>query len=167
MSKSTVFFGIDPGTVVTGFGVIKTVDNTASWLDSGIIVPGRNASLGEKLETIFSGLTEALVRHCPVCVCVEEAFYGKNVHSTLMLGMARGVALLAAQKSGASVVEFSPLEIKKSVVGNGNATKDQVEFMVKAVIAPPNRSSKSDEFDALAAALCAFYHWQPDVQRRF
>jgi crossover junction endodeoxyribonuclease RuvC len=157
-SKPVVYFGIDPGTAVTGFGVVKTLDNAVSWLDSGVIRLASSLRIEEKLEKIFDSLSAKLTEHSPACVCVEQAFYGKNAHTSLVLGLSRGVALLAAKKCGAGVVEFSPLEIKKAVTGNGNATKDQVGYMVKVMLSPPDRKSLSDEYDALAAALCAFYH---------
>ncbi|HMD69598.1 MAG TPA: crossover junction endodeoxyribonuclease RuvC, partial [Chitinivibrionales bacterium] len=87
---------------------------------------------------------------------IEEAFYAKNVHTTLVLGQARGVALLAAQQSGAEVAEYSPREIKKLVTGNGNAAKNQVEYMVKMLLRVPQAQCHADAFDALAAALCDF-----------
>jgi crossover junction endodeoxyribonuclease RuvC len=91
-------------------------------------------------------------------VCIEEAFYAKNVHTTLLLGQARGVALLAAVQSGAAVAEYSPREIKKSVVGNGNAEKCQVEFMIKALLSLRGETYPADAYDALAAAVCDFRH---------
>jgi crossover junction endodeoxyribonuclease RuvC len=94
--------------------------------------------------------------HNPDIVCIEEAFYAKNVHTTLILGHARGVAMLAASKSGAVVEEYAPREIKKAVVGSGAADKEQVEFMVKALLSPPVKHTQADAYDALAVALCGF-----------
>jgi crossover junction endodeoxyribonuclease RuvC len=153
-----IFFGVDPGTNATGYGVIDVRDNTVRWKDSGVIVPSARTSLPEKLETIYNRLLEKMQEHGPNCVCVEQAFYAKNVHTTLILGHARGVALLAARKCGAAVAEFSPLEIKKAVVGNGHATKDQVLYMINALLSPTATHERLDAYDALAAALCAYYH---------
>jgi crossover junction endodeoxyribonuclease RuvC len=154
----TIFFGIDPGTSGTGYGVVSVVNNTVRWVNSGVICPPRTVGLEMKLEWIFDRLCDKLSAHSPSCVCIEQAFYGKNARTALVLGLARGITLLAARKSGAAVVEFSPLEIKKSVVGNGNATKEQVAFMIKTLLSPPISHERLDAYDALAAALCAFYH---------
>ncbi len=148
--------GVDPGTQVTGFGIIRSVDNTITFMDAGVIKTKPKSSLCEKLECIYDGLFSKMREHNPECVCIEQAFYAKNVNTTLVLGHARGVALLAAKKSGAEVVEFTPREIKKAVVGNGNATKSQVEYMVKMLLRLPDENISSDMYDALAAAICAF-----------
>jgi crossover junction endodeoxyribonuclease RuvC len=113
-----------------------------------------------KLEGIYDGLYGKIGEHAPTRVCVEQAFYGKNARTALVLGLARGMALLAARKSGVEVVEFSPLEIKKAVVGRGNATKEQVSYMVHTLLHPPAGHAQVDANDALAAALCAFYHYR-------
>jgi crossover junction endodeoxyribonuclease RuvC len=89
---------------------------------------------------------------------VEEAFYGKNVHTTLVLGHARGVAMLAAAQHGCEVSEYSPREIKKSVTGSGNAAKEQVEYMVKMLLKPPVEKMRQDAYDALAVAMCDFHN---------
>jgi len=157
-SRHSIFFGVDPGTTATGYGVIRTVDNAVSYVDSGVICPRRGVPLADKLEQIYDRLGEKLAEHAPAVVCVEQAFYGKNVRTALVLGLARGMALLAARKSGAEVVEYSPLEIKKAVVGNGNAAKEQVAYMVRMLLSAPQDGGRTDEYDALAAALCAFYH---------
>lgn len=158
MARGHIYYGIDPGSTVTGYGVIRTVNNTVKWEDSGVIVPKPNISLDAKLEYIYDTLLSTMNRFEPGFVCIEQAFYAKNVHTTLILGHARGVAFLAARKAGAVVVEYSPREIKKSVVGNGNASKDQVMYMIKMLLAPPEKTCKPDACDALAAALCAYYH---------
>ncbi|MBD3314717.1 MAG: crossover junction endodeoxyribonuclease RuvC [Chitinivibrionales bacterium] len=158
IDRDRIFFGVDPGTNITGYGVIRVSDNTVRWVDSGTVVLGRDAPLSEKLAGIFEELSEQIARHGPCTVCVEEAFYAKNVRTTLILGHARGVVLLAAHRAGAGVMEFSPREIKKALVGNGNATKEQVSFMVKTLLSPPRAKAQSDACDALAAALCGYYN---------
>lgn len=151
-----IFFGIDPGTAATGYGIIRVIDNTITFEDAGVIKTKAGSSVQEKLEYIYDQLGSKMKEHGPDCVCVEQAFYAKNVNTTLVLGQVRGVALLAAKKSGAEVVEFTPREIKKAVVGNGNATKDQVEYMVKTILRLPEKKMRSDMYDALAASICAF-----------
>ncbi|HEX7511710.1 MAG TPA: crossover junction endodeoxyribonuclease RuvC [Chitinivibrionales bacterium] len=155
-----IIFGIDPGTTITGYGVIRVDTNRVSWIDSGVIKPGKDGQLADKLADIYDGLLIKLKQHLPQRVCVEQAFYAKNVRTTLILGHARGVALLAAKHVGAEVAEYSPREIKKSVVGNGNADKQQVEYMIKALLAVPTQHEHSDAYDALAAALCDFQNYR-------
>ena len=155
-----IIFGIDPGTAITGFGVIRTSGNSVAWVDSGVIKTDKAGRLADKLATIYDGLTEKIRQHAPARVCVEQAFYAKNVHTTLILGHARGVAMLAAKKAGAEVAEYSPREIKKSVVGNGNAAKEQVEYMIKALLAIPKNCDQADAYDALAVALCDFQNYR-------
>jgi crossover junction endodeoxyribonuclease RuvC len=155
-----IIFGIDPGTAITGFGVIRTSGNSVAWVDSGVIKTDKAGRLADKLATIYDGLTEKIRQHAPARVCVEQAFYAKNVHTTLILGHARGVAMLAAKKAGAEVAEYSPREIKKSVVGNGNAAKEQVEYMIKALLAIPKNRDQADAYDALAVALCDFQNYR-------
>jgi crossover junction endodeoxyribonuclease RuvC len=151
-----VFFGIDPGSRITGYGVIRAEGNRARWVDSGVIRTPSDAALAEKLLLIYERLLELMACHRPDWVCVEEAFYAKNVHTTLVLGQARGVALLAGAKTGARIEEYSARTVKQAVVGKGSATKEQVAYMVKMLLAPPCKHVQTDAFDALAVALCAF-----------
>jgi crossover junction endodeoxyribonuclease RuvC len=153
-----ILFGIDPGTSISGFGVIRVEGNSISWIDCGVIRADAKRPLPERLSCMYEGLLDKMREHRPQRVCVEEAFYAKNVHTTLLLGHARGVALLAAVQSGATVAEYSPREIKKSVVGNGNADKKQVEFMIKALLSIRGDTFPPDAYDALAAAVCDFRH---------
>ena len=153
-----ILFGVDPGTSVTGYGVIRAENNTVSWVDSGTIKPCSNGTLADKLFDIFHGLEKKIREFSPTSVCVEQAFYAKNVRTTLILGHARGVALLAARCAGAHIMEFTPRVIKKSIVGNGNAGKDQVTYMVKMLLSPAKSHSHADAYDALAVALCGMYH---------
>jgi crossover junction endodeoxyribonuclease RuvC len=155
-----IIFGIDPGTAITGYGVIRVYNNSVSWVDSGIIKTTPGTELPDKLMVIYNDLYAKMQEHAPDRVSVEQAFYAKNVHTTLILGHARGVALLAAKQAGAAVVEYSPRTIKKSVVGNGNAAKDQVEYMVKTMLAIPVKHTHADAYDALASALCDFQNYK-------
>ncbi|MDR0330296.1 MAG: crossover junction endodeoxyribonuclease RuvC [Chitinispirillales bacterium] len=153
-----VILGIDPGTAVTGYGVIRVDGNAVSWVDSGVIVTDTSQPLCRRLRIIYDGVCLKLDEHAPERVSVEEAFYGKNVHTTLVLGHARGVAMLAAAQRGCEVSEYSPREIKKSVTGNGNAAKEQVEYMVKMLLRPPGAKLRQDAYDALAVAMCDFHN---------
>ena len=149
-----VIFGIDPGSIATGYGVVAVAGNRARWLDSGTVRPPAKAGLAEKLQVIYDRLMELMAQHHPGYVCIEEAFYAKNVHTTLVLGHARGVAMLAARKSGAHVAEYSPRTVKKSVVGSGAASKEQVGYMIRMLLSPPAGHDQEDACDALAVALC-------------
>lgn len=151
-----IIFGIDPGTAITGFGVVSVVNNSVSWIDSGVIVTKPSSPLCVRLEVIYDGLHQKMLQFKPHRVSIEEAFYGKNVHTTLVLGHARGVAMLAAQKLGAAIAEYSPREIKKAVTGNGNAAKEQVAYMVQMLLNPAKEHLQTDAYDALAVALCDF-----------
>jgi crossover junction endodeoxyribonuclease RuvC len=153
-----IIFGVDPGTAITGYGVIKTNNNSVTWVDSGVITTNSSSALADRLEIIHDHLQLKMKMHAPDRVCIEEAFYAKNVHTTLVLGHARGVAMLAAKKAGAMVSEYAPRQIKKAVTGNGNASKDQVEYMIKMLLSPPETHQYSDAYDALAIALCDFYN---------
>jgi crossover junction endodeoxyribonuclease RuvC len=161
-----IYFGIDPGSAITGYGIIRVSNNTLSYVDAGVIVTDKRALLPRKLEVIYDALHEKLSEFKPDCASIEEAFYAKNVHTTLVLGHARGVAILAAQKLSIPVLEFTPRVIKKAVVGNGNATKEQVEFMVKTILRLPRKEIHSDMYDALAAALCAYNHSKSLFEKR-
>jgi len=151
-----IIFGIDPGTAITGYGVIKTVNSTVQWIDSGVIHTKPSRPLADRLEQIYDSLSGKMAEHEPDRVCIEEAFYGKNVHTTLVLGHSRGVAMLAARKAGAVVSEYSPRQIKKAITGNGNATKEQVAYMIRMILAPPNHHDQTDAYDALAVAMCDY-----------
>jgi crossover junction endodeoxyribonuclease RuvC len=149
-----VIFGVDPGSSITGYGVIRVNGNQVRWVDSGVIRTGQDSSLAVKLGLIYDGLSALMQTHRPDWVCIEEAFYAKNVHTTLVLGHARGVAMLAAHKAAARIAEYSPRAIKQAVVGKGGAQKEQVAYMVRLLVAPPKDHDQVDACDALAAALC-------------
>ena len=149
-------FGVDPGSATTGYGVIETSGSTTRWIDSGVIKTDAGLDLAGKLACIYDTLLELMRRHEPDWVCVEEAFYARNARTALVLGHARGVALLAGQKAGAQVAEFSARSIKQAVVGRGGATKEQVSYMVKTLLSPPKGHDQEDACDALAAALCGY-----------
>jgi crossover junction endodeoxyribonuclease RuvC len=153
-----IIFGIDPGTAITGFGVIEARNNTVSQVDWGVITTRADAPLSERLCTIFDGIEGYLTRYRPDRVAIEQAFYAKNVHTTLLLGHARGVLMLASRKAGAAIAEYSPREIKKAITGNGGAEKSQVEYMIRMILSLGNAVNKSDAFDALGVAVCDFYH---------
>jgi crossover junction endodeoxyribonuclease RuvC len=148
--------GIDPGTLVTGYGVIvsRTAGAKMTLVEYGTIESKKIATLPDRLRVIFTRLTAVIERVRPDEVAIESAFYHKNVQSTLKLGHARGVAMLAGILKDVTAAEYSPREIKRAVVGNGNASKDQVEFMVRMLLdLKPSDKKLPDAYDALAVAI--------------
>jgi crossover junction endodeoxyribonuclease RuvC len=148
--------GIDPGTQVCGYGVIETSGADARALDYGT-ARGRGTSLPARLKVIYDGLQEVMERHRPDVVAVEGVFYQKDVRAAIKIGEARGVALLAAASRGVEVVEYAPAEVKKAVTGNGNASKPQVQQMVRVILRLREAPSPEDAADALAIAVCHFH----------
>ncbi len=150
----TRVLGIDPGTAVTGYGVIERSNKQHSRLvECGVIRTNSKHQMSERLETIYDGVSELIVHHDPSVVAVETAFYKRNVNTTILLGQARGMVLLAAVKAGKEIAEFSPAFVKKSVSGKGAATKKQVAYMVQRLLRLKDAPQPSDAADACAIAL--------------
>ncbi len=149
-----IILGVDPGTNYTGFGIVKAHKNSYTKIVNGLIKLPSNKSLTEKLEIIYAELDKLIKTYKPDEFAIETAFYGKNVQSAMKIGYARGVSLLAAVHNKIPTSEYSPREIKKSVVGNGAASKQQVSFMIKSLLDIKNVKMRFDESDALAIALC-------------
>ncbi len=148
-----LILGIDPGSRFCGFGLIKHERNTLSYVDSGRFALAPATPLAERLSRLHGLLTELVHRHRPDAGAVEKIFFAKSVQSALSLGQARGVVLAALSGSGIPVMEYSALEIKKSVVGYGKAGKGQVQAMVRALLGL-RQTPLEDEADALATAIC-------------
>lgn len=146
--------GIDPGTAATGYGVVRGGGAAQPTLvECGVIRTKPRDLLATRLRHIFEGVTELIQRHAPDALSVEDVFYAKNVRTTVVLGHARGVILLAAELAGVPVNELAPAEIKKSVVGTGSATKEQVQFMVTRLLRLKSAPQPTDAADGVAAAL--------------
>ena len=145
--------GIDPGTVVTGWGLVETAQGAASPVAHGTIRSSPHDGQEIRLRRIYSGLTQILARYQPDAISLEKVFFARDPQSALKLGQVRGVALLAAAETGVAVYEYSSAEIKKAAVGYGQASKEQVEKMVRALLGLRQRVQR-DAADALAAALC-------------
>ena len=144
--------GIDPGLQVTGFGVIDKNGQRLAYVASGRVRSGRG-ELAERLKTLLEGLAEIIATHRPQQVVVEKVFVNVNPQSTLALGQARGAAICAAVLAGLPVAECTALQVKQSVVGNGQAGKAQVQHMVKRLLALAGDPGP-DAADALACAIC-------------
>jgi len=152
--KDLVILGVDPGSMVTGYGLIKSNHQKNVLMDFGVIRTDSKKSLPEKLKQIFEGLSRIIAKKHPDELAIEETFYSKNAKSALVMGQARGVAILAAACARISVWEYSPKEVKCSIVGRGNASKLQVQYMVKNLLGLKNLPEPQDAADALAVALC-------------
>lgn len=149
-----IVLGVDPGTAVTGYGVVKGEGTSPPvLLECGVIRTKPRDPLALRLLSIHEGITDIIERHRPDCVCVEDVFYARNVRTTVVLGHARGVIMLAAAKAGLEVHEFPPAEIKKAVVGSGSASKAQVQFMVARLLRLKTVPEPADAADGVAAAL--------------
>lgn len=148
-----IVLGIDPGTATTGYGVVRGDARTPVLVECGVLRTEASAPLAQRLAEIFDGITELLERHRPDVLAVEQAFHNKNVRTTLVLGHARGVILLAGERAGVAIAEYSPAMIKKSVVGTGSATKEQVQFMTARLLRLKTAPSPADAADGVAAAL--------------
>lgn len=162
---SYVVLGVDPGSRTTGYGVVA--GDLTSWyhLDSGFISLPPHLPQSERLALIYRHLTDLIHRHQPLALALEEVFVAHNVQSTLKLGQVRGVVLLAAGEAGIPVYEYSPLMVKKAVVGYGQASKTQVLLMVEQLLRL--KLSNHNTADALALGLCHLFHrrWQEESHR--
>ena len=146
--------GIDPGTANTGYGVVRgDGPGVPVLVECGVIRTRARDPLPARLREIFEGVQELIERHRPDALSVEDVFYARNVRTTVVLGHARGVILLAAELSGIPVNEMAPAEIKKAVVGTGGATKEQVQFMLTRLLRLKSVPQPSDAADGVAAAL--------------
>lgn len=146
--------GIDPGTSVTGYGVVDpSSEGVGRLVECGVIRTSPRQALWHRLETLYDGVSGVIERHEPTVLALESVYYAKNVRTTITLGHARGVILLAAVRAGLEIAEFPPAIVKKAVVGTGRAAKAQVGFMVQRLLklkAPPR---PSDAADGVALAL--------------
>ncbi len=161
-TPARVVLGIDPGTAVTGYGVIrKEGRNQLTLIECGVIRTKPRDALPLRLAEIHEGIAELIRRHSPDVLSIEDIFYARNVRTTVVLGHARGVILLAAAQAGMEIHEFPPAEIKKAVAGTGAATKLQVQFMVTRLLRLKSAPHPTDASDGVAAALA--FALSPDL----
>lgn len=149
-----IILGIDPGSVVTGYGIIRTGKGYPQPIDFGCIRPKKTATSPEKYLEIFNAVDLLITRYQPHAVAVETQFVYKNPASAIKLGMARGVITLAAARKNIPVFEYAPKKAKLAVVGSGNASKPQVQKMIQLLLKLPCLPEPEDAADALALALC-------------
>lgn len=143
--------GLDPGTAVTGYGVVQS--DGPSLVECGVIRTNPRDALPQRLNDIYEGLRELIDRHTPSALAVEDIFYARYVRATIVLGHARGVILLAGAQAGIPVHEYPPREIKKAVTGAGGATKEQVQYMMMRMLRLKTAPKPTDASDGVAAAL--------------
>lgn len=153
MKEELIILGIDPGTFITGFGFIKIQTQKMSALDYGCIRPPLKFKLTDRYLIIFDALNELIEKYKPHHLAVETQFVQKNVQSAIKLGMARGIAIIAAKKMGIPVYEYSPSKAKLAVTGTGKAAKSQVQCMIGKILQLA-KTVPEDAADALALAVC-------------
>ena len=145
---------MDPGSNCTGFGLVRGTGDDVQYVFSGTIAASRSATRHERLRGIFAGIEQVIRDYQPTHVAIEDVFYSKNPKSALVLGEARGVAILAATLAGLPVFEYSAREVKQSVTGNGAADKSQVSYMLGKILHLQELPERADESDAIAIAMC-------------
>jgi len=157
--------GIDPGLTATGYGVIEVEGSRHSVVETGTVRPGKG-DLGVRLRRINDSLLDVIGRCGPEAAAVEDIFYHKNARSALMLGQARGAAIVAAAAAGLPVFEYSALQVKQAVVGYGKAEKRQVQKMLPSLMTMTGEPDSADAADALAVAYCHAGHAVTATARR-
>ncbi len=152
-----IILGIDPGTLVMGYGLISVNKSNVTLIEMGVLQLSKHKDHAERLHLIFKKMESLIKIHRPVAVAIEAPFFGKNVQSMLKLGRAQGVAIAAAMASGLHAVEYAPRKIKQSITGRGNATKEQVWKMLGHTLNITEDVRFMDATDAVAVALCHHY----------
>ncbi len=158
MSKEKIILGIDPGTTIMGFGLIKVVGKTMTFLQLNELDLKKYDDHYLKLKLIFERTVELIDTHHPDEIAIEAPFFGKNVQSMLKLGRAQGVAMAAGLSREVPITEYSPKKIKMAITGNGNASKEQVAKMLQSLLHLKTLPKNLDATDGLAAAVCHFYN---------
>ncbi|WPV69158.1 MULTISPECIES: crossover junction endodeoxyribonuclease RuvC [unclassified Chitinophaga] len=156
-NKSKIILGIDPGTLVMGYGLILVEGTKASLLEMDVLKLSRHKDHYERLQLIHARVNELIRLHKPASCAIEAPFFGKNVQSMLKLGRAQGVAIATAMQAGVPVTEYSPKKIKQSITGNGNANKEQIWQMLQRILKFSERPDYLDATDAVAVAVCHFF----------
>jgi len=146
--------GIDPGTAITGYGLVREDEEGLTLVDYGVITTTAGRPLPERLQAIYQGLADVARRHQPQQAAVEELFFSRNVRTALSVGHARGVTLLALADAGLAIHEYKPLEIKQAITGYGGAGKQQVQEMVRLLLNLDHVPEPDDAADAVAVAVC-------------
>ena len=149
-----VIIGIDPGYAIVGFGVLKYVGNKLTVLEHGRITTEANTPFALRLLTIHEKLRQLFSQYKPDCVAIEQLYFNTNTKTAISVAQSRGAILLTAIMSGSAIYEYTPLQVKMAVTGYGQANKDQIRYMVKALLNLRNELKSDDVADALAVAVC-------------
>lgn len=149
-----IILGVDPGTAITGYGILHSDGDALQMIAYGTITTPANWKMPQRLQHIYAELVALIRQYQPTDAVVEKLFFSKNVRTALSVGQARGVALLAAAQAGLTIHEYTPLEIKQAVVGYGRAEKTQIQQMVKMLLQLDHVPQPDDAADALAIAIC-------------
>ena len=158
MDKERIILGIDPGTRLLGFGVVRAVGKKVEYVDMGVLDLRKEADTYVKLRAIHECISQVCRSYHPDELAIESPFYGKNAQVVLKLGRAQGAAIIAALESGgSSVTEYAPRKAKEAIVGNGAASKEQVSLMLEKTLGVQLKAEHLDATDALAIALCHHY----------
>ena len=166
MAAQRVVIGIDPGTAITGYGIIRELDSgELEWLDHGVITTPSDWDEPQRLLHLYRSLKEIINSTQPNCCAVEKLFFQKNTRTAFSVGQGRGAALIAAAEAALPVSEYTPLEIKQAVVGYGNADKNQVQQMVKILLNLEEHPSPDDAADALAVAICYLHSTRKVIEQ--
>ena len=152
--KRLIILGIDPGTAITGYGVVDYSGNHYKLIEYGVIRTLKDQDVAERLNDVYIGINKLIEVYKPDYMAIEELFFNKNVKTALQVGQARGVVMLVAYQKNVPIYEYTPLQVKQAVVGYGRAEKKQVQFMVKAILNLPDIPRPDDAADALAIAIC-------------
>lgn len=163
METEKIILGVDPGTIVMGYGLVEQKGKTLSIIRMGVLKLNKLENQALRLKTIFERMLEIVEEYKPDEMAIEAPFYGKNVQSMLKLGRAQGVAMAAALYRDIPIFEYAPRTIKQTITGNGNASKEQVSKMLQAMVKFEEMPKYFDATDALAAAVCHYLDQGKDV----
>ena len=155
-----IILGVDPGTLITGYGVIEVQNGRLKVLEYDVVKNRNEKKMPIRLKAIYATLCKIIERYHPDEFAIETAFYGKNAQSAMKIGQARGVSILAAVNFEIPTTEYSPREVKRAVVGNGAASKEQVSYMIQSILKLKETPKFLDATDALAVALCHYHRFQ-------
>lgn len=167
MASPRTVIGIDPGTAITGYGVIREeLSGDLVWVSHGVITTPSDWSEPQRLLYLYRALLDIIVENQPDCCAVEQLFFQKNVKTALKVGQGRGAALIAAAEAGLEIDEYTPMAIKQAVVGYGNADKNQVQQMVKLLLGLNDLPEPDDAADALAVGICHLHSTRRTLDTR-
>ena len=159
-ARALIILGIDPSSTSTGYGLVEVTGNKHAFIACGCIRPQSNRPFEERLSALYDGIGEIISETGPQEVAVESSFYGKDANAAARLGEARGVIRLAVHQAGLKIADYTPAEVKKAVAGTGQATKEQVQFMVTRLFGLREMPRPLDASDALAIAVCHIHNRQ-------